>query len=72
MEEWPHLIQMRPFQFELFDSGLSEAQKENRRQEILAAAQRCFARNGFHSTTIADIVRESGVCQGTFYVYFKT
>jgi AcrR family transcriptional regulator len=51
---------------------LSQSQKENRRQEILAAAQRCFSRNGFHSTTIADIVRESGVCQGTFYLYFKT
>src|SRR5580658_5931418 len=50
----------------------TEAQKEGRRQEILAAALRCFARNGFHSTTITDIVRESGVCQGTFYVYFKT
>jgi AcrR family transcriptional regulator len=50
----------------------TEAHKESRRQEILAAALRCFARNGFHSTTITDIVRESGVCQGTFYVYFKT
>lgn len=50
----------------------TRAQKEGRRQEILAAAQRCFARNGFHSTTIADIVKESGVCQGTFYLYFKT
>jgi AcrR family transcriptional regulator len=48
------------------------AHKESRRQEILAAALHCFARNGFHSTTITDIVRESGVCQGTFYVYFKT
>ena len=50
----------------------NQAHKDNRRQEILAAAMRCFARNGFHITTIADIVRESGVCQGTFYVYFKT
>jgi AcrR family transcriptional regulator len=50
----------------------TEAQKEGRRQEILAASQRCFARNGFHSTTIADIVRESGVSQGTFYLYFQT
>ena len=50
----------------------TQTQKENRRQEILAAALRCFACNGFHSTTIADIVRESGDCQGTFYVYFKT
>ena len=50
----------------------TEAQKEGRRQEILAAAQRCFSRNGFHATTIADIVRASGVSQGTFYLYFKT
>ncbi|HLY80208.1 MAG TPA: TetR/AcrR family transcriptional regulator [Caulobacteraceae bacterium] len=50
----------------------SETQKEGRRQEILAAARRRFARNGFHSTTIADIVRESGVSQGTFYLYFQT
>ena len=50
----------------------TEAQKEGRRQEILAAARRCFARNGFHSATITDIVRESGVSQGTFYLYFQT
>jgi AcrR family transcriptional regulator len=50
----------------------TEAQKQGRLQEILAAALRCFARNGFHSTTIADVVRESGVSQGTFYLYFQT
>jgi len=50
----------------------TEVQKEGRRQEILAAALRCFARNGFHSTTITDVVRESGVSQGTFYLYFQT
>lgn len=50
----------------------TEAQKEGRRQEILTAAQRRFAREGFHGTTIADIVRESGVSQGTFYLYFQT
>jgi AcrR family transcriptional regulator len=48
------------------------AQKEDRRQEILAAALRCFSRSGFHSATITDIVRESGVSQGTFYLYFET
>jgi len=50
----------------------TDTQKEGRRQEILAAAQRCFARNGFHNTVIADVVREAGVSQGTFYLYFKT
>jgi AcrR family transcriptional regulator len=38
----------------------------------LAAAPRCLARNGFHSITIADIVREPGGSQGTFYLYFQT
>jgi AcrR family transcriptional regulator len=51
---------------------LTEAQREGRRGEILAAALHCFSQNGFHNTTIADIVRESGVSQGTFYLYFKT
>jgi AcrR family transcriptional regulator len=50
----------------------TETQKQGRRQEILAAALRCFARNGFHGATITDIVRESGVSQGTFYLYFQT
>src|SRR3974390_1223522 len=51
---------------------ISQAQKDARRQQILAAAVRCFSRDGFHATTTADIVRESGVSQGTLYLYFTT
>jgi AcrR family transcriptional regulator len=51
---------------------ISDAQRETRRQQILAAALRCFSRDGFHNTTTADIVRESGVSQGTLYLYFAT
>ena len=51
---------------------ISEAQRETRRQQILDAALRCFSRDGFHNTTTADIVRESGVSQGTLYLYFAT
>jgi len=51
---------------------ISEAQRESRRQIILDAALRCFARDGFHNTTTADIVRESGVSQGALYLYFAT
>src|SRR5215469_4033984 len=51
---------------------ITDAQKESRRQQILAAALRCFSRDGFHATTTADIVRESGVSQGTLYLYFAT
>jgi AcrR family transcriptional regulator len=51
---------------------ISEAKRETRRQEILDAALHCFSRDGFHNTTTADIVRESGVSQGTLYLYFAT
>jgi len=51
---------------------ISEAQRETRRQQILQAALKCFSRDGFHNTTTADIVRESGVSQGTLYLYFAT
>jgi len=51
---------------------ITDLQRESRRQQILDAARRCFSRDGFHNTTTADIVRESGVSQGTLYLYFTT
>ncbi len=51
---------------------ITDLQRESRRQQILEAARRCFSRDGFHNTTTADIVRESGVSQGTLYLYFAT
>ena len=41
-----------------------------RRQQILDAAARCFARDGFHNTSVHDIVRESGISAGLVYRYF--
>jgi TetR/AcrR family transcriptional regulator, transcriptional repressor of aconitase len=43
---------------------------DRRRDEILAAALRCFAREGFHRTTMQDIVAESGLSPGALYRYF--
>jgi len=51
---------------------ISAEQRETRREQILSAALKCFSRDGFHQTTTADIVRESGVSQGTLYLYFKS
>jgi len=51
---------------------ITDTKREERRQQILDAATRCFSRDGFHATTTADIVRESGVSQGTLYLYFAT
>jgi len=51
---------------------ITDLQRETRRQQILDAARRCFSRDGFHNTTTADIVRESGISQGALYLYFAT
>ena len=42
-----------------------------RREEILDASERVFARKGYHATGIADIAEELGIGHGTFYRYFK-
>lgn len=43
-----------------------------RRLELLAAARRVFEREGYVETRVADIVREAGASQGTFYTYFNS
>jgi AcrR family transcriptional regulator len=43
-----------------------------RRERLLDAAERCFARSGFHRTTMQDICREAGVSPGALYVYFDS
>ena len=39
-------------------------------RRILDAAARVFAEKGYHSSTIADVVRESGLSVGFIYSYF--
>jgi AcrR family transcriptional regulator len=51
---------------------VTEQHRAARRAEILAAACRCFARDGFHATSIADIIRESDLSAGSVYLYFKS
>ena len=43
-----------------------------RRDHILDAAGLCFARQGFHRTTIQDICREAALSPGALYVYFDS
>jgi AcrR family transcriptional regulator len=40
------------------------------RERLLAAARQSFARLGFASTRVADIVALAGTSHGTFYTYF--
>lgn len=46
--------------------------QRQRRENILDAAHSCFARGGFHATTMQDICKEAGVSPGALYVYFDS
>ena len=45
---------------------------EERRNEILDAAQALFTGKGYNKTTIIDILERVGIAKGTFYYYFKS
>lgn len=52
--------------------AVSDEDKSLRRDQILAAAKKVFARNGFHATTIADVAKESRLAYGSIYWYFDS
>jgi len=41
-------------------------------QQIVNAAIRVFARNGYYNSRVSDIAREAGIASGTIYLYFRT
>lgn len=45
---------------------------EERKSEILDAAEMLFTSKGYAKTTINDILNEVGIAKGTFYYYFKS
>ena len=50
----------------------SKAPPTDRRRQILDAAIRVFARQGFHACRVSDIAREAGVAHGLIYHYFDS
>jgi len=44
----------------------------DKRERILDAAVRVFARKGFHSTRVSEVAKAAGVADGTIYLYFKS
>jgi AcrR family transcriptional regulator len=50
----------------------SETLHEDRRHQILDAAQLCFARSGFHQTTMQDVAAEAGMSPANIYRYFTS
>ena len=45
---------------------------QDKHHQIIEAAVRVFARNGYFNSRVSDIAREAGVASGTIYLYFKT
>ncbi len=45
---------------------------EERRRQLIAYATERFATNGYHPTSVAEIVRGVGVGKGVFYWYFDS
>jgi len=50
----------------------AKAPPVDRRRQILDAAIRVFARQGFHACRVSDIAREAGVAYGLVYHYFNS
>ncbi len=43
----------------------------DKRERILRAAIKVFARKGFYATRVSEIAKAAGVADGTIYLYFK-
>ena len=53
----------------LTDRSIATAE---RRQQILDAAVRVFARSGYHTSRVGDVAAEAGVAHGLVYHYFSS
>ena len=51
---------------------VSEDHLTARREQILAAARRCFLRKGLHNASMQDLIAEAGLSVGAVYRYFKS
>ena len=56
------------------DGRVSRAKRlrASRRSQLLATSVALFAEQGYHRTSIDDIIKASGVARGTFYLYFES
>jgi TetR/AcrR family fatty acid metabolism transcriptional regulator len=44
----------------------------DKRERILRAATKVFARKGFYATRVSEVAKAAGVADGTIYLYFKS
>jgi AcrR family transcriptional regulator len=50
---------------------VTQEHRDARRRQILDAARRRFAANGFHATSMQDVLQEAGLSAGAVYGYFS-
>ena len=50
---------------------VSQEHRQVQRARVLKAAHICFSRNGFHQTSMDDILAEANMSAGALYLYFK-
>lgn len=55
-----------------FMPRVSDEHLAARRQQILDAAWKCFATQGFHATSMQDVFAEAGLSAGAVYRYFPS
>src|SRR5436190_22756784 len=53
-------------------SAPDRVDRTEKRERILAAAERVFARRGFFASRVSEIAKDAGVADGTIYNYFKS
>ena len=53
-------------------NGSSKGAVADKREAILRAAIKVFARSGYFSSKVSDIADEAGIADGTVYLYFKS
>jgi AcrR family transcriptional regulator len=51
---------------------VSRTKGEESKRKLLQAAEELFAKKGFQSTKISEIVANAGLTQAAFYLYFKS
>jgi len=54
------------------NGNAARAAVADKREAILRAGVKVFARNGYFNSKVADVAREAGIADGTVYLYFKS
>ena len=68
----PPATALRPKSVRASRTRAAPAPRGDKRDAILRAAIRTFARNGFFGAQVADVARAAGVAAGTVYLYFRS